>query len=106
MVKTDKATHNGFSHISNEEEWPGVDSRYRLIVVAALRAKQLLRGSLPRIEVDTRRRRNTSIALEEVKRGLVPFTITTVDKKVNGNGRHPELDVQHGLEIADSLNGD
>ena len=86
MVKTDQSTHNGFSHISNEEQWPGVDSRYRLIVVAALRAKQLLRGSLPRIEVDMRRRRNTSIALEEVKRGLVPFTIITEDEEVNGNG--------------------
>jgi DNA-directed RNA polymerase omega subunit len=86
MPRKDQSTHNGFSHISNEEEWPGVDSRYRLIVVAALRAKQLLRGSVPRIEVDTRRRRNTSIALEEVKRGLVPFTITTEDQPVNSNG--------------------
>jgi DNA-directed RNA polymerase omega subunit len=86
MVKSDQSTHNGFSHISNEEEWPGVDSRYRLIVVAALRAKQLLRGSLPKIEVDVRRRRNTSIALEEVKRGLVPFTVTPLEPKVNGDG--------------------
>jgi DNA-directed RNA polymerase omega subunit len=97
MVKSDQFTHNGFSHISNEEQWPGVDSRYRLIVVAALRAKQLLRGSLPRIEVDVRRRRNTSIALEEVKRGLVPFTSATGEQKVNGNGVHPSHDVQHEL---------
>jgi DNA-directed RNA polymerase omega subunit len=54
----------------------GIDSRFRLIVVAALRSKQLLRGSLPRIESDVRRRRNTSIALEEVRQGLVPFTLT------------------------------
>ena len=106
MVKTDQSTHDGFSHISNEEEWPGVDSRYRLIVVAALRAKQLLRGSLPRIEVDTRRRRNTSIALEEVKRGLVPFTITTLELKANGNGGHPNHGVQHGLVIANELSED
>jgi DNA-directed RNA polymerase omega subunit len=106
MVTSDKSTHNGFSHISNEEQWPGVDSRYRLIVVAALRAKQLLRGSLPRIEVDVRRRRNTSIALEEVKRGLVPFTITTGEQKVNGKGVHPSHDVQHELRIADELSED
>ena len=86
MKRTDQSTHNGFSHISNEEEWPGIDSRYRLIVVAALRAKQLLHGSVPRIEVDPVRRRNTSIALEEVKQGLVPFTITIKDKKDNDNG--------------------
>ena len=92
MNRTDQSTHNGFSHISNEEQWPGVDSRYRLIVVAALRAKQLLRGAVPRIEVDSRRRRNTSIALEEVKRGLVPFTVTPEEQKKNDNGSPLKLD--------------
>ncbi|HLL73881.1 MAG TPA: DNA-directed RNA polymerase subunit omega [Pyrinomonadaceae bacterium] len=59
-----------------DEQWPGIDSHFRLIAVAALRSKQLLRGARPRIDADPLRRRNTSIALEEVKRGLVPFTIT------------------------------
>jgi DNA-directed RNA polymerase omega subunit len=85
MARIDQTTHNGFSHISNEEEWPGIDSRYRLIIVTALRAKQLLRGSHPRIEVDSQRRKNTSIALEEVKRGLVPFTVTDGDQGEDGN---------------------
>jgi DNA-directed RNA polymerase omega subunit len=66
-----------------ENEWPGIDSRYRLIVVAALRAKQLLHGSLPRIDADPLRRRNTSIALDETKRGLVPFTLTGKDQPGN-----------------------
>jgi DNA-directed RNA polymerase omega subunit len=91
MIRTDQATHDGFSHISNEEVWPGVDSRYRLIVVAALRSKQLLRGSLPRIEVDTQRRKNTSIALEEVKRGLVPFTVITADRKDDAEDIQPAV---------------
>lgn len=65
----------------NEELWPGIDSSFRLVVLAALRSKQLLRGALPRIEADPRKRRDTSIALEEVKRGLVPFTITGEDEK-------------------------
>jgi DNA-directed RNA polymerase omega subunit len=68
-----------------DEQWPGIDSMYRLIVVAALRNKQLLRGAHPRIEADSRRRRNTSIALEEVKRGLVPFTITVAEKRITGH---------------------
>ena len=68
-----------------ENEWPGIDSRYRLIVVAALRAKQLLHGSLPRIDVDPRHRRNTSIALEEVKQGLVPFVVAEKERKDNGH---------------------
>jgi DNA-directed RNA polymerase omega subunit len=58
------------------EQWPGIDSHFRLIAVAALRSKQLLRGARPRIDADPQKRRNTSIALEEVKRGLVRFTIT------------------------------
>ena len=72
--------------VAGEEQWPGIDSRYRLIVVASLRTKQLLRSSSPRIEADPRKRRNTSIALEEVKRGLVPFTITDQDQKRKGDG--------------------
>jgi DNA-directed RNA polymerase omega subunit len=52
-----------------------IDSRFRLIVVAGLRTKQLLHGSKPRIEADSAKRRNTSIALEETRRGMVPFTI-------------------------------
>ena len=99
MTRTDQATHNGFSHISNEEVWPGIDSRYRLIVVAALRSKQLQRGSLPRIGVDPQRRKNTSIALEEVKQGLVPFTTTVEALKENGN--HPAR--QDTLLLTDSL---
>jgi DNA-directed RNA polymerase omega subunit len=72
---------NKFSSITGEGQWPGVDSVYRLIVVAALRNKQLTRGALPRIEADPLRHRNTSIALEEVKRGLVRFTLTGVEEK-------------------------
>lgn len=73
MSVTDGKTGNGFK-APIDDEWPGIDSKFRLIVVAALRSKQLLNGSLPRIDADPLRRRNTSIALEEVKQGLVAFT--------------------------------
>lgn len=63
----------------SDEFMPGLDSRFRLIVVAALRAKQLLRGARPRIDADPLKRRNTSIALEEVRQGLVPFTAGVED---------------------------
>lgn len=72
MDVLDKTTGRGFK-IAIDDEWPGIDSKFRLIVVAALRSKQLLRGSAPRIDADPLRRRNTSIALEEVKQGLVHF---------------------------------
>lgn len=76
---TEKLNGNGLTGVANEGTWPGIDSRFRLIIVAGLRTKQLLHGSTPRIEVDAKRRRNTSIALEEVKRGLIQFTRVNKD---------------------------
>jgi DNA-directed RNA polymerase omega subunit len=80
MSGTDK-TNNSSINISDAKQWPGIDSRYRLIVVAALRYKQLLRGATPRIAADPRRHRHVSIALEEVKQGLIPFTIGDAESK-------------------------
>lgn len=74
MAGDKKTNGDGATGVATEGTWPGIDSRFRLIIVAGLRTKQLLHGSKPRIEADKGRRRNTSIALEEVKRGLVPFT--------------------------------
>ncbi len=81
MNRTDETTWNGYSSVTADGQWPGVDSVFRLIVVAALRSKELTRGASPRIEADPRRHRNTTVALEEVKRGLVPFTITEARQK-------------------------
>ena len=52
----------------------GEISRFRVVIVAALRAKQLRRGSTPRIEMDDKKHKDTTIAMEEVRRGLVNFT--------------------------------
>jgi DNA-directed RNA polymerase omega subunit len=76
-----ESSWNTFSSPTSEGQWPGIESVYRLIVVAALRNKQLTRGATPRIETNPLRHRNTTIALEEVKRGLVPFTITGIQEK-------------------------
>ena len=54
--------------------YPEQISRFSAVIVAALRAKQLLRGSKPRIDADPKKRKNTSIAMEEVRRGLITFT--------------------------------
>lgn len=79
MIGTDKTTWNKYGNPGTEEKWKGIDSTFRLIIVASLRNKQLTRGATPRIEADPRRHRNTTIALEEVRRGLVPFTNTDDD---------------------------
>src|SRR2546423_13056009 len=86
MASTRKQNGNGLSGAANEGTWPGIDSRFRLIIVAGLRTKQLLHGSKPRIEADKGKRRNTSIALEEVKRGLVHFTKIETTEVHRGHG--------------------
>ncbi len=59
-----------------ETQAPEIDSKYRLIILAAKRSKQLQRGARPRIDIDTVKHKNTRIALEEVMRGRVNFTVT------------------------------
>ncbi len=59
---------------SPREMGPGESSRFREVVVAGLRAKQLLRGSRPRIEPHPYKHKNTTIAVEEVRQGLISFT--------------------------------
>jgi DNA-directed RNA polymerase omega subunit len=61
--------------IAEETESPEIDSKYRLIILAAKRSKQLQRGARPRIDIDALKHKNTRIALEEVMRGRVNFTV-------------------------------
>ena len=88
MPESERQTSSGFHREDGDEGWPGIDSRFRLIVVAAQRSKQLQRGSRPRIGADPHRQRNTSIALEEVKQGLVPFINNTKDAPGDDGDSH------------------
>lgn len=76
MAKTETENLN-----SAEEEStpPEMDSKYRLIIVAAKRSKQLQRGARPRIDIDPLKHKSTRIALEEVQQGKVNFEITELD---------------------------
>ena len=65
---------------AEETQSPEIDSKYRLIILAAKRSKQLQRGARPRIDIDALKHKNTRIALEEVMRGRVNF-------HVNENGQ-------------------
>jgi len=56
---------------------PEIDSKYRLIILAAKRSKQLQRGARPRIEIDPTKHKFTRIALEEVIQGTIRFHLTT-----------------------------
>jgi DNA-directed RNA polymerase omega subunit len=50
---------------------PTVDSKFRLVLVAANRAEQIIRGARPKIEAG--KRKPTRVAMEEVAAGLVEW---------------------------------
>jgi DNA-directed RNA polymerase omega subunit len=58
--------------VDNEIDWTTeIDSKYRLVLLAAKRCKQLQRGAKPRIFSSAKKA--TRVALEEVRRGLVRY---------------------------------
>jgi len=71
--------NDGMTTLLEESEVPEMDSKYRMIIVAAKRSKQLQRGARPRIEIDPQKHKPTRVALEEVVRGKVNFTIKNGD---------------------------
>ncbi len=62
-----------------EEEFnqtpPDIDSKYRMIILAAQRSKQLQRGADPRVDADPRKTKSTRIALREIDEKKVNFEI-------------------------------
>ena len=90
-IGTATASGVGLRNDNGVESWPGIVSRFQLVLLAGRRSKQLLRGALPRIPADPLKRRNTSIALEELRRGLVPFAgLNRVDLDAS------DVDLQNG----------
>jgi len=69
--------HEEIDQISEQPQAPEIDSKYRLIILAAKRSKQLQRGARPRIEIDPTKHKPTRIALEEVIQGTIPFHFST-----------------------------
>ena len=59
---------------NNEMSIPSIDSKYRKILIAAKRSKQLQKGARPRVTLTNAK--PTRVALEELERGLVNFELT------------------------------
>jgi DNA-directed RNA polymerase omega subunit len=74
-------TNTELENALEEIQAPEIDSKYRLIILAAKRSKQLQRGARPRIEIDPVKHKPTRIALEEVMRGKVNFTVNEEDNE-------------------------
>ena len=72
---TDTQTSHAEEHRSDDSliATPGdpEQSVYRFIIIAAKRARQLQSGSRPKIQHHSRKM--TRIAIDEVRRGLIPF---------------------------------
>jgi len=55
---------------------PVIDSKYRMIILAAQRSKQLQRGANSRTDVDIRKVKPTRVAMKEISERKVNFTFT------------------------------
>jgi len=62
--------------VVNPKDVPKIDSKYRLIILAAQRAKQIQRGARPRVDLDPRTVKPTTIALAEFAEKKILFEIT------------------------------
>ncbi|MFM9904208.1 MAG: DNA-directed RNA polymerase subunit omega [Pyrinomonadaceae bacterium] len=54
---------------------PEIDSKYRMIILAAQRSKQLQRGAISRVDLDIRKTKPTRIAMKEFQDKKVNFEI-------------------------------
>ena len=58
---------------------PKVDSKYRMILLAAQRSKQLQRGALSRTDIDMRKHKPTRVAMRELEERRVNFKYTNAE---------------------------
>lgn len=54
---------------------PAIDSKYRMIILAAQRSKQLQRGANVRVDEDPRKMKSTRIAMKELEEEKINFEI-------------------------------
>jgi DNA-directed RNA polymerase omega subunit len=60
---------------------PEIDSKYRMILLAAQRSKQLQRGALSRTDIDLRKHKPTRVAMRELEERRVNFSFTDSEEK-------------------------
>ena len=66
------------THIPFEDLTEKVDSKYRLVIIAAKRSRQLNQGATPLVQ--PKGRKPTYIALEEVAAGKVDYTAKSIEE--------------------------
>lgn len=74
-----------------------IDSKFRLVILAAKRARQLLRGGRKKVDIEAEN--SLTIALEEINRGLIKYEIT------DGTPREPDLSIFGDSDEAETAEG-
>ncbi len=57
----------------NSKTASAADSKYRKIILAAQRSKQIQRGADPRVDADPRKSKSTRIAMRELEEGKIKY---------------------------------
>ena len=65
-----------------------VDSKYRFVILSALRARQIQSGSIPLIKEPSHKA--TQLARKELQQGLVKFRIPEGSQKKNNSQEAPQ----------------
>ena len=71
------------------KELNGIDSKYRFVIIAAKRGKQLLKGAKPKIKTSSKNL--IKIAQEEVAQGLIKYEILSSESMEKEERREEEL---------------
>ena len=81
--------HEEIEESTEQPQSQEIDSKYRLIILAAKRSKQLQRGARPRIDIDATKHKPTRIALEEIVQGKIHFHLKPdANERGSGTLRH------------------
>lgn len=73
--KAAAATEENEKEVEEIIDPPDIDSKYRMIILAAQRSKQLQRGAISRVDIDTRKSKPTRVAMKEIENRKVNFEI-------------------------------
>lgn len=84
MAKKEQEVIEEIEETVEEIDPPDVDSKYRMIILAAQRSKQLQRGAISRTDIDTRKHKATRVAMRELGERRVNFTFTDQDEEAKG----------------------
>lgn len=83
------------------KDYGDIDSKFRFVILASKRAKQLLAGARPKIK--SKSKNLIRLAQEEVEKGLIKYEIVQPDKEELA---HEEEEIFIGEELGEAEEGE